>query len=875
MNRDISPTNAYMIVDFIQKVLVNTDNIYALSEWLVSEIREITGAKLVLINKKHEKGYDILNINPERKKGICFHPAMKELISHSFTLKNITINEIDNKTINHFLTENTYEINLIIPLIAQNECYGSIIALGLPNNKSQIELIKTTYDNLTLLLGIVFKNASLIDNQEKIIATRTREIINKQAQLEQQNKELIISKILLEDIEQKLSAQNEEYESINEELSQTNEELLLAKVRAEENENRIKQLLNCNVLGIILSNAAGEMLFANDAFLNLTGYSRTALENGEIRWDKITPPEYAHLDKNAINELKYKEIVTPFEKEYIRKDGSRVPVFISGANFKEGKCDYAIFVLDITERKLFEKQIIEQKKLLEESEENLRFVFENTTQGIVIQNEKGEIIQANQSAADILGLTLEQVYGKTSIDPRWRSIREDGSDYLGEEHPAVISLKTGKPVYNATMGVFNPIKNSYRWLNINSVPRFKKNETKPYQVLATFEDITDLKETTLKLINAKNKAEEGDKLKTAFLQNISHEIRTPMNAIIGFARLLDNPNLIEEKRKNFTSIIINSTNQLLSIVNDILTISYLETKQEKLNLEIVCINDIIDELLTIFNLQANKKGISLIAKKQQKDKDATINTDKTKLTQVLTNLTANALKFTHQGYIEIGYNIKKNNKPIELEFYVKDTGIGINEDLQEIIFERFRQGDASINPTYGGTGLGLSISKGFVDLLGGKIWVKSQQDKGSTFFFTIPYQVDTTNKQILTPELNLKPLSILIAEDEENNYILIEELLNYSNIKIFWAKNGKEAVDCCKKNNDIDIVLMDLKMPEMDGFTAAQIIKAEKPNLPIIAQSAYTYEKDIHNFDNIFNDFIAKPIDGNTLIQKIANQLKL
>jgi len=245
----------------------------------------------------------------------------------------------------------------------------------------------------------------------------------------------------------------------------------------------------------------------------------------------------------------------------------------------------------------------------------------------------------------------------------------------------------------------------------------------------------DYKRLNEELLKAKEKSEESDRLKTAFLQNMSHEIRTPMNAIVGFSSMLEEPDLSPEELKNYLSIIVNSSNQLLSIVTDIITISSIDTKQMSVNVEKVTINNLMDHLLSIFNNQASNINIELIVKKPLPDESSEIYTDQTKLTQILSNLLSNALKFTPHGCIEFGYQLKTN----ELEFYVKDDGIGIYPDQHEIIFERFRQADLSTTRKYGGSGLGLSISKGFVELLGGKIWLESEPDKGSTFFFTIPY----------------------------------------------------------------------------------------------------------------------------------------
>jgi PAS domain S-box-containing protein len=377
-------------------------------------------------------------------------------------------------------------------------------------------------------------------------------------------------------------------------------------------------------------------------------------------------------------------------------------------------------------------------------------------------------------------------------------------------------------------------------------------------------DITEYKLIETELIKSKEKAELSDRLKTAFLQNISHEIRTPLNAISGFSGMLNKPKLSGEKRNSFTSIIQTSSNQLLSIVSDILTLSSLETKQEKINTEEVCINNIIVDLLSIFKQQSLNRNISLYAKKPLNDYQSEIYTDKTKITQILSNLISNALKFTHEGFIEFGYNLKNN----ELEFYVKDSGIGIKPEQQEEIFERFRQADLSINKKYGGTGLGLSISKGFAELLGGKIWVNSEPDNGSSFYFTIPYR--TVNQPDTTTAIKQKnhKQTIIVAEDEEFNFLYIEELLIDFDYHLIHAKDGKESVEIAK-NQDVSLILMDIKMPTMDGHTAAKLIKELKPYLPIVAQSAYALEHEIEKYSGIFDDYLAKPIDEDVLIEKV------
>jgi PAS domain S-box-containing protein len=371
------------------------------------------------------------------------------------------------------------------------------------------------------------------------------------------------------------------------------------------------------------------------------------------------------------------------------------------------------------------------------------------------------------------------------------------------------------------------------------------------------------------LLEAKERAEDSNRLKTAFLQNMSHEIRTPINAIYGFAGLLSFPDLSDEKRTEFISIIQNSTNQLIAVVNDILTISSIDTGQEKINNTNVALNTLIAETEAVFNQQISERPILVKGKKTLPDAESHIVTDNTKLNQILTNLLANAIKYTSFGEIIFGYDLKGDF----LEFYVKDTGIGIEKSKHKLIFDRFVQADDSIRFEYGGTGLGLSICKGYVELLGGQIWVDSEPGKGSTFMFTIPYvPVVPKNQASMNgsiPIMQDSNFTILVAEDDEFSFILLNELLKTYNCRIIQARNGKEAVEACRQNPMVSMVLMDIKMPVMDGVTATRLIKDFRPTLPVIAQSAYATEQDIENAKGIFEAYITKPINAESLLNII------
>jgi len=403
---------------------------------------------------------------------------------------------------------------------------------------------------------------------------------------------------------------------------------------------------------------------------------------------------------------------------------------------------------------------------------------------------------------------------------------------------------------------------------------YAESEQNEKSLLSILEDVVE-KEQALKA--AKEKAEESDRLKSAFLANMSHEIRTPMNAILGFSQLLNDIESVEERNK-FINHITSNGEHLLSLINDIIDVSKIEAGLMTIESNKCSINQLLEEIYQIFN--TNKKikenNIQIILNTPLTDNESIILTDSKKLRQILSNLIDNAIKFTERGSIEYGYKIKD---PQTLEFYVKDSGEGIPEDKQEIIFERFIQADMSLTRTQGGTGLGLAITKAFVKLLGGEISVKSKIDQGSTFYFTLPYK---KAKPIIKPRASeekaidyiWKNKTILIAEDVEDNFLLIESILNNTQVQILWAKDGKETIDICKENKNIDIILMDLRMPVINGYEATRQIKQFNSGLPIIALTAYAIDGDsARAFEYGCDDYITKPVIKAELLLIINNYL--
>jgi signal transduction histidine kinase len=375
------------------------------------------------------------------------------------------------------------------------------------------------------------------------------------------------------------------------------------------------------------------------------------------------------------------------------------------------------------------------------------------------------------------------------------------------------------------------------------------------------------------LIKAKEKAEESDRLKSAFLANMSHEIRTPMNGILGFAELLKEPNLTFEEQQEFITTIREGGERLLNTINDIIDFSKIESGIVITNIKETNINEQIGFIYKFFKPEIEKKGVKGSIKNSLPSKESIIKTDTEKIYSILTNLVKNAIKFTNEGSIEFGYEKKGEF----LEFFVKDTGVGIPQKNTEIIFDRFRQGSESFDRMYEGSGLGLAISKSYVELLGGKIWVESEERKGSIFYFSIPYNPVSEEKNTIEngvfvegKEAGIKKLKILVAEDDEASYSLMRWTLQKISNEVIHAKTGLEAVMVCHNNPDLDLVLMDVKMTDMDGHEATRQIRQFNTDVIIIAQTAYALANDKEKaIEAGCNDYISKPINMTLLFELI------
>jgi len=397
--------------------------------------------------------------------------------------------------------------------------------------------------------------------------------------------------------------------------------------------------------------------------------------------------------------------------------------------------------------------------------------------------------------------------------------------------------------------------------NRDLVEKLKGSPGEFKQIGRLFEDFMDQKK---ELQIAKEKAEESDILKSAFLANMSHEIRTPMNGILGFVELLKEPQLSDEERLEYIGIVEESGKRMLNIINDIISISKIEAGQMEVVTSETNINDQIKYIYTFFKPEAAYKGVELLYKTGLSDMDSNVRLDREKVYAIFTNLVKNAIKFTDDGSVELGYE-KKGDL---LEFYVRDTGVGIRQDQQKMIFERFRQANESLSRHFEGAGLGLAISKAYVEILGGSIWVESHPGKGSTFYFSIPYRPQQLNLVNTAPQsisrldlLNIKDLTIMIAEDDAVSNLFLTKMVKPFAREIIMVNSGPEAVEASRNNPNLDLILMDIQMPVMDGYEATSQIRKFNQQVIIIAQTALGLKGEKERAQAAgCNGYLSKPI---------------
>lgn len=511
---------------------------------------------------------------------------------------------------------------------------------------------------------------------------------------------------------------------------------------------------------------------------------------------------------------------------------------------------------------------ITERKLAGDELKKLSVAVEQSPAVVVITDPDGNIEYVNPTFTQHTGYEFEEVKGQ---NPRILKSDEMPKEVYEDLWQKILS---GEVWY----GEFhNRKKNGELYWEEAVISAIRNEDGAITNFVAVKEDITEKKKLWNDLILAKEKAEESNRLKSAFLANISHEIRTPMNGILGFSELLKDPTVSGEEQTEYIELIHQSGLRLLDLINDLIDISRIEAGETIVQITATSVNTLLADLFVFFKPQATSRGLQLHLTPGLQDDESIIETDRSKLSQVLTNLVQNALKFTIQGSVTFGYTRKDEM----LEFSVIDTGIGIHDDMKEKIFERFRQADNSLTRSYEGSGLGLSISRGYVEMLGGTIRVESVSGRGSGFFFTLPYNAPGFLKMDVSPSDDQEPavlspgLTIVVAEDDEVSSFLLQQNLKGENITIFSAVTGLEAVELVRCHPEISLVLMDIQMPVMDGFEATRQIKQLRPGLPVIAQTAFTTEEGREMATKAGCDaLITKPIKRRELLDLMKELLQ-
>ena len=633
-------------------------------------------------------------------------------------------------------------------------------------------------------------------------------------------------------------------------------------LKLSENRYKILSNLTTDAASILTIDTDGSFnrRWLNANLLQKVGYELSEIDTFE-KWAKIVHPDdqkaYWESVKNIVEGKKVSLDFRIFDKK-----GNQV--WINNSIYPELSKDGKLIglvsaVKDISNQKNAEQELVKQKNLLD-------LIVDNAPLGIWVTAEDGSYTLINKYFREAVGYETDHL---SITDDELERCKQ--SDVIAKKSLSPINTEETLTFVDEKVHILQILKT-----NLTSL------EGKNIGVLGIGSDITDRKLYEQNLVQAIAKAEDADMLKSAFLANMSHEIRTPLNGIIGFSKYLKDYPASEEEYHHILDIICNSADHLLKIINDIIDISKLDAGQVKINPVSCNLNKLLDSIYSFFystSFENGKKEINLRLSTSLPDHEATILIDDVRIKQVLTNLISNAIKFTRKGSVEFGYTLIENRSKIR--FFVQDTGVGIPMDKLDLIFERFRQADDTTTREYGGTGLGLAISKSLVDLMGGSIWVESKPEVGSTFYFSIPFEPLNVELEKAEEEKSQQDLlkafankRILIVEDDPNSFYYLKTLLENLSVKVVHAVNGKQAVDLVLNNGTLDLILMDLRLPLLNGYEAIKEIRKVNTKIPIIAQTAHALVEEKEVCMKIgCNDYLSKPIEPNLLFKTVYKYL--
>ncbi len=617
-------------------------------------------------------------------------------------------------------------------------------------------------------------------------------------------------------------------------------------------EERFWSILNASPDNITITDLKGNVLMASPVGMKLFGYEKEEELKGLPVTDFIIPSDKERALSNIA--FMFQGILTgPAEYHGLRKDGSVFYIeanaeFIRDAN---GQPDQIVFIIrDITERKRAEDEL-----------RKLSLAVKQSPASILITDTDGNIVYANPKVCLITGYSPEELRGK---NPRIFQSGETPQETYMNLWETIYSGKEWKGEFH------NKKKNGELYWEFVSISPIIDNTGKITEFLAVKEDITEWKKMIASLEQAKEKAEASNRLKTAFMNNISHEVRTPLNGILGFSSLISQPDNTEEEKAQFYSLIKTSSSRLLRTITNYMDISLIASGNLEVRRKSFDFHRMLYQLYDEFQPHCAEKNLELHFDIPAETLTIKMFSDPELIQNVISHLLDNALTFTNKGEITFGYKRKSGS----IEFFVKDTGIGINPESLLVIFESFVQGEISPSGFHSGSGLGLSIAQGYIRLLGGEIRVESEEGRGSAFFFSIPdsgLKEDAATADIIDPEypVQANPV-ILIAEDDTTNVLLTQAMLKDTGVTVLVANNGEAAVSLCKDHQEITLVLMDLKMPVLGGIEATLQIKSFRKDLPVIAVTAYALSEDEKTaIEAGCSDFLAKPFEKDVLFRKL------
>lgn len=613
----------------------------------------------------------------------------------------------------------------------------------------------------------------------------------------------------------------------------------IEKQSLKDSEEKFRLIFENAPLGAIHFNQDGIITACNSAFVDIIGSSREAL-----------------IGLNMIN-LPDKKVVAAVQEALNGRNGFYSGLYHSVTSKKSTpvRAYFKPFFSEKGEKSggigIVEDTTWHEQATLEIAHKQAYFeqLFQASPEGIVILDTNDCIIRFNHAFGEMFGYHFEEVAGKpinTVIVPG--HLKDEGSSLTKQAETGIVGHETIRKKKDGSL----------IQVSILACPI-----TLPDGMLALYgiyRDISIQKETEKELVLAKERAEQSDRLKSAFLNNLSHEVRTPMNAITGFSSLLREKDIDKEQIKHLSDVIFESSQQLLSVIDSIVSISAIEAGSVELHEKTINLQDLLNKVYLAHEEKALKKQIRFRYLSMLDEKDSYIVADESKIYQALSVLVENAIKFTEKGHVEFGCNPAED----KIRFYVADTGCGIAPDFQEIIFERFRQADLSGAKLNSGMGLGLPIAKAYIEAMGGTVGIESTDVSGTVFTFSIPWKKPdhTSTDQSKTGSNQMtEKKTVLVAEDEEYNYYLTREILQFKGIHVIHAWNGEEAVRLVEENPDIDLVFMDIKMPVMGGYEATRLIKECRPELPVVALTAYALLGDREKaLQNGCNDYLAKPV---------------